>query len=666
MAHAKVGGHLTVPNVQALAQTWNGSGEHLPERYVRTEEPSDKEVVAGYALPVVDLGRLLDPQTSEEEIRNLGSACQLGFFQLINHGVPDEVLQDMKRAATEFFKLPLDVKKVHAQLPDRPVEGYGQSFVLSETQKLDWADILYLMLRPAESRDMRFWPLQPPSFRDSVHRYSTEAANLVSILLRFMAADMGVDPERLQEMFGGMPQTIRVTYYPPCRQANNVIGLSPHTDACGLTLLLHIDDVQGLQIRGDDGKWLAIEPLDGAFIVSIGDAFEILSNGRYTSVEHRAVVNPDKERLSAALFHMPCPSVTIGPLPELVEGGATAQYKTALAQALNGSGEHVPERYVVRTEVPSNEEIVTGCAIPVVDLCRLLDPQTSEEELCNLGSACQLGFFQLINHGVPDEVLQDVKRDISEFFKLPLETKKAHAQLPNSVEGYGQVFVFSETQKLDWADMMYLMLRPTESRDMRFWPVQPPSFRDSVDRYSTEATKVVSSLLRFMAADMGVDPERVQEMFTGQPQTMRVSYYPPCRQASKVIGLSPHTDASGLTLLLHINDVQGLQIRSGDGKWLAVEPLDGAFVISIGDIFEILSNGRYRSVEHRAVINPNKERMSAAIFHQPCPSITVGPLPELVEGATARYKSVGYAEFMERFFSTKLDGRRSNLEQYRI
>ncbi|GJN32084.1 hypothetical protein PR202_gb20558 [Eleusine coracana subsp. coracana] len=275
MAHAKVGGHLTVPNVQALAQTWNGSCEHLPERYVRTEEPGDKEVVAGYALPVVDLSRLLDPQTSEEEIRNLGSACQLGFFQLINHGVPDEVLQDMKRDATEFFKLPLDVKKVHAQLPESPVEGYGQSFVLSETQKLDWADILYLMLRPSESRDMRFWPLQPPSFRDSVDRYSTEAAKLVSILLRFMAADMGVDPERLQEMFVGMPQTIRVTYYPPCRHAN-----------------------------------------------------KILSNGRYTSVEHRAVVNPNKERLSAALFHMPCPSVTIGPLPELVEGGATAQYKT--------------------------------------------------------------------------------------------------------------------------------------------------------------------------------------------------------------------------------------------------------------------------------------------------------------------------------------------------
>jgi hypothetical protein len=85
MAHANAGGHLQVPNVQALAQTWNGSGEQVPARYVRTEEAGAEVVVAagaGCALPVVDLGRLLDPRSSEEELANLGSACQQGFFQV--------------------------------------------------------------------------------------------------------------------------------------------------------------------------------------------------------------------------------------------------------------------------------------------------------------------------------------------------------------------------------------------------------------------------------------------------------------------------------------------------------------------------------------------------------------------------------------------------------
>ncbi|KAL6850385.1 hypothetical protein ACP4OV_021012 [Aristida adscensionis] len=329
----------------------------------------------------------------------------------------------------------------------------------------------------------------------------------------------------------------------------------------------------------------------------------------------------------------------------------------ALAQTWNGSGEQVPERYV-RTGETAADEVVTGRAIPVVDLSKLLDPQSSEEELANLGSACQhWGFFQLINHGVPDKVILEVKRAITEFFNLPLDAKKAYAQQPGSIEGYGQAFVVSETQKLDWADLLYLMVHPTESRDMRFWPTHPPSFVGSVDGYAAETARVAACLLRFMAADMGVEPELLLEAFRGQPQSMRMTYYPPCRQAGKVLGLSAHTDASGLTVLLHVNDVQGLQIKK-DGRWLAVEPLDKALIVSIGDIVEILSNGRYKSVEHRALVHPDKERISAAMFHQPCPDTMVGPLSELVKDAGgARYKSMGYMDFMKHFFAAKLDGK---------
>ena len=98
--------------------------------------------------------------------------------------------------------------------------------------------------------------------------------------------------------------------------------------------------------------------------------------------------------------------------------------------------------------------------------------------------------------------------------------------------------------------------------------------RDSIDRYS-DGTKLVSCPLMSLAIDMGVDPETFLERFRGQPQSMRMNYYPPCKQADKVLGLSPHTDGTCLTLLLQANDVQGLQIRM-DGKWLSVNNLDGA------------------------------------------------------------------------------------------
>jgi len=83
---------------------------------------------------------------------------------------------------------------------------------------------------------------------------------------------------------------------------------------------------------------------------------------------------------------------------------------------------------------------------------------------------------------------------------------------------------------------------------------------------------------------------------------------------------------------------------------------------------QILSNGRYRSIEHRAVVHPDKERISAAMFHQPCPNTTVGPLPELVnrDSGGARYRSMDYMDFMKNFFASKLDGRRSHMDATRI
>ncbi|KAK3157119.1 hypothetical protein QOZ80_2AG0116430 [Eleusine coracana subsp. coracana] len=214
-------------------------------------------------------------------------------------------------------------------------------------------------------------------------------------------------------------------------------------------------------------------------------------------------------------------------------------------------------------------------------------------------------------------------------------------------------------------DMFYLVLRPNESRDMRFWPACPPSFRTSIDRYSTETAKVARCLLEFMAKHLGVEPESLLEMFHGQSQGLRMNYYPPCRQANKVLGMSPHTDAAGLTLLLQVNGVPGLQIRK-DGKWLALDALDGAFIVNVGDVLEILSNGKYKSVEHRAVVHPNRERISAAVFHRPCQDALIGPLPELVknDGGKARYNSVGYLDFMKRYYSAKLDGR-NHLESLR-
>ncbi|XP_058104212.1 S-norcoclaurine synthase 1-like [Magnolia sinica] len=319
--------------------------------------------------------------------------------------------------------------------------------------------------------------------------------------------------------------------------------------------------------------------------------------------------------------------------------------------------DEIPQRYIrpeIQVDSVSYDERLE---IPVVDLSRLFDQQFSQLEMAKLHQACQeWGFFQLINHGVADEVIERMKADIDEFFKLPLEEKMAHSQPPNSIEGYGQAFVVSDDQKLDWGDMLFLMARPIPARKMSLWPTHPPSFRNTLDKYSLELERVEIRLLGLMAQNLGLDPEKLKDSFVDGAQGVRMNYYPPCPQADKVLGISPHSDSTGLTLLVQVNEVQGLQIRK-DGKWVPVKPIPGAFIVNIGDVLEILSNGVYRSIEHRAVINTEKERLSIAAFHSPAMSTAIGPLPDLTKDSEAYYKTVSNKDYVKFIISSKLDGK---------
>ncbi|RWV89411.1 hypothetical protein GW17_00048439 [Ensete ventricosum] len=310
---------------------------------------------------------------------------------------------------------------------------------------------------------------------------------------------------------------------------------------------------------------------------------------------------------------------------------------------------HVPPRYV-RPEAKADPVASDGeSELPVIDFSRLLHHRFSREESTKLHHACaDWGFFQVsrsTDRNLPDDAMEKMKADIVEFFKLPLEEKKAFAQLPNSLEGYGQAFVVSDDQKLDWADMLYLITRPHQSRNIDLWPAQPLTFRfistTSAVIYSavqlrTYLKSVAATLLELIAKNLGIAPEEFSTIFQDQPQGVRINYYPPCPRADEVLGLSPHTDGSGLTLLLQVNDVEGLHIKKG-GNWFPVKPLPGALIANIGDIIE---------------------RLSIAAFHGPREDSMIGPLAEIVKGCESKYVSINYGEFIKAYFSVKLDGRR--------
>ncbi|KAF7026457.1 hypothetical protein CFC21_038567 [Triticum aestivum] len=333
-------------------------------------------------------------------------------------------------------------------------------------------------------------------------------------------------------------------------------------------------------------------------------------------------------------------------------------------------GDDVPLRYL-RPEAAA--EAVTGdgdgeAQIPIIDHQRLLlELDHGGESLHRFPQ--DWGFFQviclqLVNHSVPDDVLESMKANIQQFFQLPAETKKRFAQEQGQLEGYGQLFVVSEDQKLDWADMLFLYTQPPEMRNAKFWPDQPATFRSALNRYSGAVKDLSDSLLATMAKNLGLKREAIADKCIHGMQKVRINYYPPCAQAEKVVGLSPHSDANLLTLVLQVNHVQGLQIKR-NGSWLPVKPVSGAFVVNIGDMFEVLTNGRYRSIEHRAVVDPKEERLSIAAFQFPDIHTMIGPLKEMTGHEDDAYKTSDLESFMKIFFATKLEGK-NFLEQMKL
>ncbi|XP_052878954.1 S-norcoclaurine synthase 1-like [Gossypium arboreum] len=208
--------------------------------------------------------------------------------------------------------------------------------------------------------------------------------------------------------------------------------------------------------------------------------------------------------------------------------------------------------------------------------------------------------------------------------------------------------------------MLFLLPLPVPLRNMRFWPTNTPSFRASFDRYSMELHKVMIHLMKLIANNLGTIPEMLARVFEDGTQGIRMNCYSSCVKNSTLLAISPHSDSTGLTLLRQVNEVEGLQIKRNE-KWVPIKSIPTAFIINIGDMVEmymhIMSNGEYKSIEHRAVVNPERERLSIAALHYENKNAKIGPLPDLVKTDKALYKTIPVEDFLNLKLSGKLDGK---------
>nr|AKC91841.1 senescence-related protein [Chimonanthus praecox] len=317
----------------------------------------------------------------------------------------------------------------------------------------------------------------------------------------------------------------------------------------------------------------------------------------------------------------------------------------------------VPSRYLRPHQDPPAIDVSLP-SIPIIDMNKLRLQQSSADELERLHSACkEWGFFQLINHGVSSSLIDKMKTDMKDLFNLPLEEKKKYWQQADDLEGFGNAFVQSEEQKLDWGDMFFLTTLPNSLRKPRLFDHLPSSFRETMEAYSMELQSLAMTVFGLMSRALGVKGDELNELFDGGFQSLRLNCYPPCPQPESVVGLSPHSDGGGLTILLQANEMEGLQVKK-EGLWVPVKPLPNAFVINIGDSLEIITNGVYPSIEHRGMVNSTRERLSIAAFHNPKMTAEIGPLRSLISPENpALFRRVGAEKFHKDLFARKLKGK---------
>lgn len=178
--------------------------------------------------------------------------------------------------------------------------------------------------------------------------------------------------------------------------------------------------------------------------------------------------------------------------------------------------------------------------------------------------------------------------------------------------------------------------------------------RQVTERYVLEARKVLDELLQALAEALSLERNVFVKYFdpTNSEINVRVNYYPPCPRPDLAQGITPHSDASALTLLMQFDATGGLQVLR-DQKWLTLPWPTDALLVNVGDFLEIMSNGRLKSPWHRVVTQMEVERFSVALFYNP-PSWTE-IVPEPVEDSAGQdggggFRKVLVGDYLKHFY----------------
>jgi isopenicillin N synthase-like dioxygenase len=275
------------------------------------------------------------------------------------------------------------------------------------------------------------------------------------------------------------------------------------------------------------------------------------------------------------------------------------------------------------------------------------------------------GFFQVVNHGVEISVMEEMLDGVRRFFEQESEEKKKlYTRDSKKTVVYNSNFDLYYSPAANWRDTLFCNIFP----DLPNLEDLPPVCSEIMIEYTNRITKLGNYLLELLSEALGLEKSRLKEIGCADGMAMLMHYYPKCPQPELTLGTSKHADGDFFTILLQDN-IGGLQILHQNRHWVDVPPLPSAFVVNIGDLLQLISNDKFKSVEHRVVAQEIGPRVSVACFFRTdfLPSeYHVEPISELVsEDNPAKYKKISVKEYVSYNNAKGLDGN-SALLHFRI
>ncbi|KAL0422415.1 UNVERIFIED_CONTAM: 2-oxoglutarate-dependent dioxygenase 19 [Sesamum latifolium] len=219
---------------------------------------------------------------------------------------------------------------------------------------------------------------------------------------------------------------------------------------------------------------------------------------------------------------------------------------------------------------------------------------------------------------------------------------------------YGTSFNTAKEKVFWWRDFLKVFVHPEFH-----CPDTPQSLKEVVMEYCKKSREVVRKLLKGISESLGIEESEMEKCLglDSSLQIFAANLYPRCPNPDVAVGVAPHSDHGLFTLLIQ-NQVAGLHIQH-KGNWVSVNPLPNSILVNTADHLEIFSNGKYKSILHRAVVNNMKPRISIAVANGPSADTVVSPAPHLLktQGCRPAYVPMKYKDYLLTQQGSQLNGK---------